>query len=139
MLSSITPTAARAGSLAAPRLAGPQRQQAAAASQPRIASQKQALSGANVIVQRPARAAAAAGRRAAATVAKAGGDVLVVGSSGQTAARVVVSLLRTGFKVTAGRGGGCRAAPCTPAVRCAPVQIAVHAAHLLPHEKEPDC
>lgn len=35
-------------------------------------------------------------------VAKAGGEVLVVGSSGQTAARIVVNLLRAGFKVTAG-------------------------------------
>lgn len=108
MLASVTPTAARGGSLAAvPRLSGPQRQQAAAASQARVATQKQALSGRNGISQRRARAAAAR-RLTAATVAKAGGDVLVVGSSGQTAARVVVSLLRTGFKVTAGagRGGG---------------------------------
>ncbi|PRW57034.1 TIC chloroplastic [Chlorella sorokiniana] len=99
---SITPTAARVGSVA-PRLAGPQRQQAAAASQARVATQKQAVSGGQGIAQRRARAAAAGRRLAAATVAaKAGGDVLVVGSSGQTAARVVVSLLRTGFKVTAG-------------------------------------
>ncbi len=104
MLASITPTAARAGSLAAvPRLSIPQRQQAATTSQSRVATQKQALSGRNGISQRRARAAAAR-RLTAATVAKAGGDVLVVGSSGQTAARVVVSLLRTGFKVTAGAG-----------------------------------
>ncbi|PSC72129.1 TIC chloroplastic [Micractinium conductrix] len=47
--------------------------------------------------------AAVAGRSGALRVAaKAGGEVLVVGSSGQTAARVVVNLLRAGFKVTAG-------------------------------------
>ena len=128
MQTSIRPTVARAGSLAAPRLAGPQRQQAAAASQPRVATQKQAVSGGQGIAQRRARAAAAGRRLAAATVAKAGGDVLVVGSSGQTAARVVINLLRTGFKVTAGaerrsrRRGWDRAVcfACLP-VLCAPL------------------
>ncbi|EFN55007.1 hypothetical protein CHLNCDRAFT_134826 [Chlorella variabilis] len=41
-------------------------------------------------------------RQGAMRVAAASGEALVVGSSGQTAARVVVSLLRAGFKVTAG-------------------------------------
>lgn len=99
----ITPQAA-SRALTAPRLASaPQRQQAGAAPQPRVVTQKQALSGRTGIAQRRARAAA--GRRQAAVVARAGGDVLVVGSSGQTAARVVVSLLRSGFKVTAGARG----------------------------------
>ena len=72
-----------------------------------FATQKHSVAGPAAIARafgaaRPA--AARQQRRAAAggVVARAGGDVLVVGSSGQTAARVVVNLLKAGFKVTAG-------------------------------------
>lgn len=101
-------TRAQAG-LAPSRIARP-RQQAAAAGAARVATQKQSVArNAAAIARRPgaARAAAASRQRVAVggVFAKAGGDVLVVGSSGQTAARVVVNLLRSGFKVTAGTGG----------------------------------
>lgn len=72
-----------------------------------FATQKQSLAGSAAIARAFGAARPAAGRqqrRAAAggVVARAGGDVLVVGSSGQTAARVVINLLKGGFKVTAG-------------------------------------
>lgn len=114
-MQALQPQTVRAASLCPAPLAPRARQQPAGA---RLATQKQALApSGNVIAQR--RGLRAAGRVAVAAgsvVARAGGDVLVVGSSGQTAARVVVSLLRTGFKVTAGGWLVARNRPCL--LRC---------------------
>ncbi|KAI3438124.1 hypothetical protein D9Q98_000565 [Chlorella vulgaris] len=99
MQATISPTtASKPCVLAAARSLRPKQQCATASlSRPAISSRGVARS---TIPQRKA-ASRPAGRRQAMVLA-AGGDALVVGSSGQTAARIVVSLLRAGVKVTAG-------------------------------------
>jgi hypothetical protein len=99
MQATISPTtASKPCVLAAARSLRPKQQCATASlSRPTISSRGVARS---TIPQRKA-ASRPAGRRQAMVLA-AGGDALVVGSSGQTAARIVVSLLRAGVKVTAG-------------------------------------
>ena len=77
-------------------------QPCAAATLARSPAIRRQQAGRTVMVQRRLSARAAKRQGAVSVVAKAGGEVLVVGSSGQTAARVVVNLLKAGFKVTAG-------------------------------------
>ena len=103
-MQTITPTTCRAqGAPLAPSQPARQRQQrqgvAASSQAGRSLIQKPQHASRSVMAQRRL---AARRQAAGSVVAKAGGEALVVGSSGQTAARVVVNLLRAGFKVTAG-------------------------------------
>lgn len=108
-MTSLLPATARAQAVqavAAPR-ASAKAQPAAPAQLGGQTAQKQwvrnALAQRRGIAQR--RTGAARSASAARVVARAGGEALVIGSSGQTAARVIVQLLRAGFKVTAGAQG----------------------------------
>ncbi|KAL4441245.1 hypothetical protein ABPG77_011482 [Micractinium sp. CCAP 211/92] len=104
-MASLLPATARAQAVqavAAPRAAA-KAQPAAAARLGGPISQKQWLR--NALAQRRGiaqRRGAASRLSSARVVARGGGEALVIGSSGQTAARVIVQLLRAGFKVTAG-------------------------------------
>lgn len=115
-MASLLPATARAQAVqavAAPRAAA-KAQPAAAARLGGPISQKQWLR--NALAQRRGiaqRRGAASRSSSARVVARGGGEALVIGSSGQTAARVIVQLLRAGFKVTAGARGCARDGRCS--------------------------
>jgi hypothetical protein len=109
-MQALTPTTCRAQAAPlAPSQPARQRQQkqgvAASSQAARSLVQKPQHASRSVVAQRRLATRAARRQAAGSVVAKAGGEVLVVGSSGQTAARVVINLLRAGFKVTAGERG----------------------------------
>lgn len=110
-MASLLPATARAQAVqavAAPRAAA-KAQPAGTAGLSGQAAQRQwvrnALAQRRGIAQRRTPASRSAAAR---VVAHGGGEALVIGSSGQTAARVIVQLLRAGFKVTAGAQGWAR-------------------------------